>query len=130
MHDWLSDRPQDEAIRAAIRDAAVLAGIFEDEFQATYRGPERSEYVRVLTEIAAGLGRIARGRSDRPGGNLRGLKDQDPLHERLGERQCRGVSVRRHTTLADRNQRRWARETVLSADLRTLQLVFCRDAPL
>jgi hypothetical protein len=48
--------PRDEAIRAAMRDAAVLAGILEGEFQATYRGPERSEYVRILTEIVAGLG--------------------------------------------------------------------------
>ena len=48
--------PRDEAIRAAMRDAAVLAGVLEGEFQATYRGPERSEYVRVLTEIVAGLG--------------------------------------------------------------------------
>lgn len=51
-----SHHPRDEAIRAAMRDAAVLAGILEDEFQATYRGSERSEYVRVLTEIVAGLG--------------------------------------------------------------------------
>jgi len=47
---------RDEAIRAAMRDAGILAGILEGEFQATYRGPERSEYVRVLTEIVAGLG--------------------------------------------------------------------------
>jgi hypothetical protein len=39
-----------------MRDAGVLAGILEGEFQATYRGPERSEYVRVLTDIVAGLG--------------------------------------------------------------------------
>jgi hypothetical protein len=35
---------------------AFLAGILEGEFQATYRGPEWSEYVRVLTEIVTGLG--------------------------------------------------------------------------
>jgi hypothetical protein len=51
-----SGNPRDEAIRAAMRDAGVLAGILEGEFQATYRGPERSEYVRVLTEIVTGLG--------------------------------------------------------------------------
>jgi hypothetical protein len=28
--------PRDEAIRAALRDAAVLAGIVADEFLATY----------------------------------------------------------------------------------------------
>jgi hypothetical protein len=39
-----------------MRDAAVLAGILEGEFHATYRGSERSEYVRVVMEIVAGLG--------------------------------------------------------------------------
>jgi hypothetical protein len=39
-----------------LRDAAVLAGILEGEFHATYRGSERSEYVRVVMEIVAGLG--------------------------------------------------------------------------
>lgn len=48
--------PRDEAIRAAMRDAAVLVGVLEGEFQATYRGPERSEYVRVLSDIVSGLG--------------------------------------------------------------------------
>ena len=56
MSDYSAHNPRDEAIRAAHNDAAVLAGILEDEFQATYRGPERSEYVRVLSEIVAGLG--------------------------------------------------------------------------
>jgi hypothetical protein len=56
MQDRRPHQPRDEAIRAAMRDAGVLAGILEGEFQATYRGPERSEYVRVLTEIVAGLG--------------------------------------------------------------------------
>jgi hypothetical protein len=56
MQDRRSHDPRDEAIRAAMRDAAVLAGFIDGEFQATYRGPERSEYVRVLTEIVAGLG--------------------------------------------------------------------------
>ena len=31
-------------------------GSWRTEFQATYRGPERSEYVRVLAVIVAGLG--------------------------------------------------------------------------
>jgi hypothetical protein len=47
---------RDEAIRAAMRDAGVLAGILEGEFQATYRGSEQSEHVRVLTEIVTSLG--------------------------------------------------------------------------
>lgn len=41
---------------AALRDAAVLAGIMADEFHATYEGPERSEYVRVLSANVADLG--------------------------------------------------------------------------
>jgi hypothetical protein len=56
MADYSAHNPRDEAIRAAHNDAAVLAGILEDEFQATYRGPERSEYVRMLSVIVAGLG--------------------------------------------------------------------------
>jgi hypothetical protein len=56
MSDNSTHHARDEAIRAAHHDAAVLAGILEDEFQATYRGPERSEYVRVLAVIVAGLG--------------------------------------------------------------------------
>jgi hypothetical protein len=51
-----ADKPRDEAIKAAMYDSAVLAGLFEGEFQATYRGPERSEYLRVLSDILAGLG--------------------------------------------------------------------------
>jgi hypothetical protein len=56
MRDRSAHYPRDEAIRAAQHDAAVLAGILEDEFQASYRGPERSEYVRVLAVIVSGLG--------------------------------------------------------------------------
>jgi hypothetical protein len=51
-----SDRPRDEAIRAALYDAAVLAGLLVDEFHATYAGPERSEYLRILSANLAGLG--------------------------------------------------------------------------
>jgi hypothetical protein len=56
MADYSAHHPKDEAIRAAHRDAAVLAGILEDEFQATYRGPEHLEYVRMLSVIVSGLG--------------------------------------------------------------------------
>ena len=51
-----SQNPRDEAIRAAHHDAAVLAALMSDEFRATYRGPERAEYVRVLAAIVADLG--------------------------------------------------------------------------
>ena len=56
MQNRPSDNPKDAAIRAALRDAAVLAGIVADEFQATYQGPERSEYLRVLAAYVADLG--------------------------------------------------------------------------
>jgi hypothetical protein len=39
MRDRSAYHPRDEAIRAAQHHAAVLAGILEDEFQASYRGP-------------------------------------------------------------------------------------------
>ncbi len=51
-----SDRPRDEAIRAALYDSAVLAGLLVDEFHATYAGPERSDYLRVLSANLTGLG--------------------------------------------------------------------------
>ena len=69
MHDRGSNQPRDEAIRAAMRDARVLAGILEGEFQAT---PGPVGVRRVLTEIIAGFGRCARGRVDRHGGDLPG----------------------------------------------------------
>ena len=51
-----SQHPRDEAIRAAHHDAAVLPAILADEFLASCRGPERSEYLRVLGAIVADLG--------------------------------------------------------------------------
>src|SRR5439155_10305837 len=56
MEGRASHNPRDEAIRAAHHDAAVLAGILTDEFRATYPGPERAEYLRVLASIVADLG--------------------------------------------------------------------------
>ncbi|TMF40173.1 MAG: hypothetical protein E6I26_03410 [Chloroflexi bacterium] len=56
MQGRASQYPRDEAIRAAHHDAAVLAGILTDEFRATYPGPERAEYLRVLASIVADLG--------------------------------------------------------------------------
>jgi hypothetical protein len=56
MQNRPSRTPRDEAIRAALRDAAVLAGIVADEFYPTYQGPERAEYLRVLGAHVADLG--------------------------------------------------------------------------
>jgi hypothetical protein len=47
---------RDEAILAALRDAAVLAEIMADEFHSTYDGRERAEYLRVLADTVADLG--------------------------------------------------------------------------
>ena len=67
MQGRASQHPRDEAIRAAHHDAAVLAGILENEYQATYRGPERLEYVRVLSEIVSGLdGSLETGPTEDP----------------------------------------------------------------
>jgi hypothetical protein len=51
-----TDKPRNDAIKAAMYDSAVLAALLEDEFRATYIGPERSEYLRVLGGIVSGLG--------------------------------------------------------------------------
>jgi hypothetical protein len=56
MQDRPSDDPRDDAIRAALRDGAALAAMLSDEFQSTYRGSERSEYVRVLASTIEDLG--------------------------------------------------------------------------
>ncbi len=48
--------PRDEAILAALRDAAVLGEIMADEFHSTYEGQERAEYLRVLAGTVADLG--------------------------------------------------------------------------
>ena len=62
MQNRPSRHPRDDAIRAALRDAAVLAGIISDEFHVTYQGPERAEYLRVLaanvTDLGGALGSV------------------------------------------------------------------------
>jgi len=56
MRNQPSTDPRDQAIRAALRDVAVLAAIAAREFYATYGGPERTEYLRVLGAYVAGAG--------------------------------------------------------------------------
>ena len=51
-----SSDPRDQAIRAAQRDIAVLAAIAAGVFHATYAGPERTEYLRVLGTYVAHVG--------------------------------------------------------------------------
>jgi hypothetical protein len=56
VDDRPSQHPRDVAVRAALRDAALLASFVENRLQASYRGPERAEYVRVLGGFVADLG--------------------------------------------------------------------------
>jgi hypothetical protein len=41
---------------AALHDAAAIASIVADEFHASYDGPARAEYLRVLGEWVTNLG--------------------------------------------------------------------------
>jgi hypothetical protein len=56
MKDAPSADPRDQAIRAALRDAATLAAIIAGEFHATYVGPDRARYLHVLGDYLADLG--------------------------------------------------------------------------
>jgi len=56
MRNQPSTDPRDQAIRAALRDVAVLAAIAVGDFYATYGGPERTEYLRVLGAYVAVVG--------------------------------------------------------------------------
>jgi hypothetical protein len=48
MKDMPSADPRDQAIRAALRDAATLAAMVVTELTASYWGAERSVYVATL----------------------------------------------------------------------------------
>ncbi len=62
MQDIPSADPRDQVIRAALRDVAALAAIVAGEFDATYVGPDRAEYLHVLGDYLADLGgRIEQG---------------------------------------------------------------------
>jgi len=56
MQDIPSADPRDQVIRAALRDVAALAAIVAGEFDATYVGPDRAGYLRVLSDYLADLG--------------------------------------------------------------------------
>jgi hypothetical protein len=56
MQDIPSADPRDQAIRAALRDVAALAAIVAGEFDASYAGPDRAGYLRVLGDYLADLG--------------------------------------------------------------------------
>jgi hypothetical protein len=56
MQNAPSEDPRDQAIRAALRDAATLAAMVVDEVRASYRGSERALYVETLGTYVADLG--------------------------------------------------------------------------
>ena len=56
MQDAPSVDPRDQAILAALRDAATLAEMVATEFSASYWGAERAVYVATLVEYVTDLG--------------------------------------------------------------------------
>jgi hypothetical protein len=56
MKDTPSADPRDQAIRAALRDAATLAAMVVTELRASYWGDERAVYVATLAEYVSDLG--------------------------------------------------------------------------
>ena len=56
MQDTPSADPRDQVIRAALRDVSALAAIVAGEFHASYAGPDRAGYLRVLGDYLADLG--------------------------------------------------------------------------
>jgi hypothetical protein len=56
MQDTPSADPRDQAILAALRDAATLAEMVATEFTASYWGAERAVYVATLAAYVIDLG--------------------------------------------------------------------------
>jgi hypothetical protein len=56
MQNTPSSDPRDQAIRAALHDAAILAAMVATEFRASYWGAERSVYVATLAGHVTDLG--------------------------------------------------------------------------
>jgi hypothetical protein len=48
--------PRDQAVKAALHDAAAIASIVANEFHTSYNGPARAEYLRVLGDYETDLG--------------------------------------------------------------------------
>ena len=53
MENLPSKLPRDIATKAALNDAAALAGMVADEFRSTYAGTEPDVYLRVLRSYVA-----------------------------------------------------------------------------
>jgi hypothetical protein len=58
MENRPSGDPRDVVARAAMLDAATIAGLMAGEFQATYGGPDRRAYLALLGRWLADLGGI------------------------------------------------------------------------
>jgi hypothetical protein len=56
MKDTRSADPRDQAIQAALRDAATLAAMVVTEFTASYWGAEPAVYVPTLAAYVTDLG--------------------------------------------------------------------------
>jgi hypothetical protein len=56
MQDTPSADPRDQAIRAALRDAATMAAMVATEFSASYWGAERAVYIATLAAYVVDLG--------------------------------------------------------------------------
>ncbi len=56
MQNQPSADPRDQAIRAALHDAATLVELANDEFTTTYAGLARSDYLRVFAASVADVG--------------------------------------------------------------------------
>ncbi len=56
MQNRPSTDPRDQAIHAALRDAATLFAMVSDEIRASYRGGRRDAYRETLAAYVADLG--------------------------------------------------------------------------
>jgi hypothetical protein len=72
MRNRPSLHPRDQATRAALNDAAVIAAMTEPEIRASYYGTERAEYTRVLAEWLSALDGTIEDGGDRLVVRLRG----------------------------------------------------------
>src|SRR2546425_12986386 len=88
MKDTPSQEPRDEALRAALHDAGLLAGLVQGVFHASYSGSRRDVYLAALGPYLADLGgslerkaggKLARLEEPRPGNPLESRpRGQDP----------------------------------------------------
>ncbi len=58
MESRPSQHPRDVIARAAMHDAATLAGILANQFVTTYAGPDRRAYLDALGGWLADLGAV------------------------------------------------------------------------